>query len=394
MCGIGAMAVVLTLSLLWKFHPGPVQGLDGAVTVLPSLIYKEMLAMEFASLPKPQPESAFSATQLSSFLTRLTMGIDLTDPRTFIAQVLPGMRGDKSIVVIRGIGTEPLDYPVEVPPAVDLQNEPQGEQTELEPVEMEQVEVDTTEVEPPGVRQETSPAQTPPAEKPEVTSPMPEPLPIFFVYHTHPEEAFLPELDGITKVDRAFDERKSGNTVTAIGSRLTAKLNKLGVGAIHSDHYYPWFGAYNKSRQTVKAAMTEHKQLQYFIDIHRDAARKEKTILKHKGVTYAKLFFVIGQKNPKYEQNLALAQELHRRVENKLQGLSRGVVLKKEGSNGEFNQSLSPRSVLVEVGGVDNTLAEGYRSAGILAEVLAEMYWEETDAVEASAPAKANKTQP
>jgi stage II sporulation protein P len=65
-------------------------------------------------------------------------------------------------------------------------------------------------------------------------------------------------------------------------------------------------------------------------------------------------------------------------------------VLKKEGSNGEFNQSLSPRSVLVEVGGVDNTLAEGYRSAGILAEVLAEMYWEETDAVEASAQSNAD----
>jgi stage II sporulation protein P len=263
---------------------------------------------------------------------------------------------------------------------------------------MEQME--TTEVETPDTSQETPPAETPPAEKPEVTSPMPkpaptpapapEPLPVFFVYHTHPEEAFLPELEGITKVDRAFDDRKSGNTVTAIGSRVTAKLNKLGVGAIHSDQYYPWFGAYNKSRQTVKSAMTEHKQLQYFIDIHRDAARKEKTVLKHKGITYAKLFFVIGQKNPKYEQNLALAQELHRRVENKLQGLSRGVVLKKEGSNGEFNQSLSPRSVLVEVGGVDNTLAEGYRSAGILAEVLAEMYWEETDAVEASAQSNAD----
>ena len=46
----------------------------------------------------------------------------------------------------------------------------------------------------------------------------------------------------------------------------------------------------------------------------------------------------------------------------------------------EYNQSLAEDNVLIEVGGVDNTLEESYRTADALAEVISEIYWEDEKA--------------
>jgi stage II sporulation protein P len=45
--------------------------------------------------------------------------------------------------------------------------------------------------------------------------------------------------------------------------------------------------------------------------------------------------------------------------------------------------------VLIEIGGIENTLEECYRTADILAEVIAEIYWESRDARKADSPAYA-----
>ncbi|MFP3367688.1 stage II sporulation protein P, partial [Pseudoalteromonas sp. SIMBA_148] len=59
------------------------------------------------------------------------------------------------------------------------------------------------------------------------------------------------------------------------------------------------------------------------------------------GKSYAKLAFVVGEEHPNYEKNLQVATELHRRLESKFKGISRGVIAKKgSGTNGKFNQDL------------------------------------------------------
>jgi stage II sporulation protein P len=57
--------------------------------------------------------------------------------------------------------------------------------------------------------------------------------------------------------------------------------------------------------------------------------------------------------------------------------LSRGVTGKgNKGSNGEYNQSISAGSLLIEVGGTGNTIEECYNSAAALADVFADYYWQ------------------
>nr|WP_307728938.1 stage II sporulation protein P [Alkalicoccobacillus plakortidis] len=67
---------------------------------------------------------------------------------------------------------------------------------------------------------------------------------------------------------------------------------------------------------------------------------------------------------------------MHELLEKKYPGLSRGVKIA-EGprTNGVFNQDLSPEMMLVEVGGVENTIEETYRAAEALADVISDYYW-------------------
>lgn len=388
-CVGGCLIAVTVISIILKMEPDPFPGLGGAAASLPSRLYADMLGMEIARLDTEPGDSTLSARNVASFLTKLTTGIDPEDPRTLAARLLPGEQGTSSVILIHGVGTGPADYPVEVPPAAHLRDPVWSGEGSIPPDPAVE-QIGRGSAEPPGESVDAAPdsgAIEHPAPPPAEESPAaPVPLPnIVFVYHSHPEESFLPELEEISAIDEAYAKDDKDKTIAAVGKKLSDELEKRGVGAIHSDLYYPWRGAYDESRKTVKTAMAKYEDLTYFIDIHRDAARAEKTKLTVDGVTYARLYFVVGQKNPSYAENQALAEELHYRIEEKIGGLSRGVVGKKDGSNGEFNQSLSPGSLLIEFGGVDNTLEECYRTAEVLAEVLAELHWERSEAVKANA---------
>lgn len=142
------------------------------------------------------------------------------------------------------------------------------------------------------------------------------------------------------------------------------------------------------SRQTVVAAMKQNRDLQYFIDIHRDAHRRQHTTTTINGVDYARVAFIVGGENAEYEKNLQLATELHHLLQKKYPGLSRGVIKKQgAGTDGKFNQDLSENAILVEFGGVDNTFAELFRSAAAFADVFSEYYWQ-AEKVEAPVPAE------
>lgn len=200
--------------------------------------------------------------------------------------------------------------------------------------------------------------------------------PTFLIYHTHNRESYFPELK-----EGAKDASSKTVNVTLVGKRLAASLEKLGMPSIHQTTDYPtkvqkfnYAYSYKYSKQTVVEALKEHKELTYLFDIHRDSQRRDKTTVEINGKEYAKILFVIGERNPNWKENKEFADKLHEALNAKFPGISRGILSKGPGTgNAEYNQSLSPRSLVVEMGGVDNTLEESYRTADALASVMKDL---------------------
>ena len=109
--------------------------------------------------------------------------------------------------------------------------------------------------------------------------------------------------------------------------------------------------------------MEEKKQeipsLKYFIDIHRDSLQKEKTTITIEDKNYAKTLFIVGLENPNYQENLLFTTKINDCLNVKYPKLSKGIYKKQgAGVNGIYNQDFSPYTILIEVGGYENTTTE------------------------------------
>jgi stage II sporulation protein P len=297
--------------------------------------------------------------RMSRLFFELATSIDPKDPRTFIGRELPGFSLFDTEIVVAGQGVKYTDVPIESEPSPDLAKE-------LE-------------------RQSEKVKNSIPSDRVDKPSPSPS-VKRVFIYQTHFSESYLPEL-GRHDPDMAYDWDKN---VIMVGKRLGEELERLGIGAeVSTAHYkeaHPKL--YRSSRKTVLAAMQQNQDLQYFIDIHRDSQRRDKTTTTIDGKPYARISFVIGTAHEDWEKNLKLARQLHNKLESLYPGLSKGVFLKNRATgNGEYNQSLSPRSILVEIGGVDNNFVEVFRTTKALARAFADLYFQ-TEPVDArpSAP--------
>jgi len=173
--------------------------------------------------------------------------------------------------------------------------------------------------------------------------------------------------------------------VTLVGKKFAEELEKRGIGAKSDDtnivkklkeRGLKYNSSYKVSREIVQSVMVREKHITYLFDIHRDAQRREKTTVTINGKTYARVFFVVGKAHKNYEENLKFVNEFNAMLEKKYPGLSRGIIKKdRSQGNGIYNQDLSARSVLIEVGGVDNSMEENYRAVEALADVFSEYYW-------------------
>ncbi len=201
-----------------------------------------------------------------------------------------------------------------------------------------------------------------------------------FLYSSHNRESFLPHLPKETNPDRAYHKEVN---ITKVTERLASQLEERGIGALYDKtditsilHEKGWTYAksYDASRPIVQEALAKHDSLRYVFDIHRDSLPYDKTSFKSDGKTYASFLFVVGAEHKHYEKNLKLATELHHKLEERLPGISRGVITKEgPNSNGIYNQDLLENAVLIEVGGYDNDLKEMYRSIDLFAEVVADL---------------------
>lgn len=365
-----SMAVFVMLGLAGSLQrsadTSPWQSMKGLASSLSSHLFRSMLAMELPRMTTDKETSPLEAGRMAVFLIRFLTDLNPHDPKSLLAREMPGMNPQPSVLLRPGSGGRD-EAPQDIEPIPSGQGS--GQSSFFYP--------------PDDPAPEDFPDEEP---EPEEPTPLPDDTSgekAVFIYHSHNRESFLPELGPDAK-----DPSDSKINVTLVGKRLARQLEAKGIGAISSSKDYAssvksynWNLSYKYSRQTVQQALAGYKNLEYFFDIHRDSQRRSKTTVEIGGKDYAQVYFIIGHKNPNWKQNEAFANRIHEKLEERYPGLSRGIWGKTAANgNGEYNQSMAPNSVLIEIGGIENTLEECYRTVDALAEVIAGIYWESRDA--------------
>ncbi|WP_153979475.1 stage II sporulation protein P [Paenibacillus xylanilyticus] len=385
--GLGGMAEK-------RLNNSPVSSMKGFASAVSSRFFVDMLGMEMPHLTQKEQTSAFSGENLTTFVFQLLTNVNPQDPKSLIAREMPGMGSNQPVLLRPGSGNEKAEAPEDYQPGPGLTDTASagggktGGELHIPPGQDDPGNSGTDEPEG-GEVKEDPPPKSGGQEGGATTGKK-----AVLIYHSHPREGYNPLLG--TKSDNPSSGKATGN-VFQVGSYLSDSLQKLGVGVEHAKDDYPtkvkdynWNYSYKYSRQTVKAALAENDDLTYLIDIHRDSQRHNKTTTTIDGKGYAKVYFIIGHENPNWQQNEAFAAKIHKKLEAKYPGVSRGVWGKDGGgaNNGEYNQTLSPNSILIEIGGIDNTGAELKRTSQVLADMIAEVYWEDQSVDKASTGTK------
>ncbi|MGN7765261.1 stage II sporulation protein P [Paenibacillus sp. 22594] len=389
-----------------KLNSSPIPSMKGLAASLSSGLFMELLGMEVPHLPKGEEPSAFSGKNVTSFVFRMLTSVDPGDPKSLLSREVPGLAADDPFLLRLGSGGA-KDAPADYHPGTDelatgdSGGNGKGDET-------------GTEAGSGG----TEPAHSDGSDEPdggETAAPQPEPtlapdssggngseatpgssqdtsIKRILIYHSHPREAYNPLLG--VESDNPSSAIPSKN-VMLVGSYIAKRLEQRGIGTVHKQEDYAtkvpdynWNFSYKYSRMTVKAVLSANQEMNEMIDIHRDSQRHGKTTAVIDGKSYAQVYFILGHANKDWKKNEAFANKIHQLLEKKYPGVSRGIWGKSSGNgnNGEYNQTLSPNSVLIEVGGIDNSADELKRTADILADAIADVYWSSHDAEKAAAP--------
>ncbi|WP_075618135.1 stage II sporulation protein P [Paenisporosarcina indica] len=133
-------------------------------------------------------------------------------------------------------------------------------------------------------------------------------------------------------------------------------------------------GAYSTIRPQLVQQMSK-KEYDVILDLHRDSLKKDRTTLVTDGTTYAKLTFVVGAEHANYKLNEAFAKAVSDEVNRMVPSISKGVYKKThDDGNGIYNQDLSSSSLLVELGGIENTEEEVNRTIAILTKAISNVF--------------------
>ena len=186
--------------------------------------------------------------------------------------------------------------------------------------------------------------------------------PTIAVYHTHSDESYVPN-DGKESI-----EGKGG--IYDVGAAFVEQLKTLGFNVeYNTENHNPHdVNAYNRSRKTAASLMKTTPDA--IIDVHRDAVPPGEYQTKVNGQAATKVKLVVGRTNPNMKTTMEFAKNLKAAMDSKVPGLSDGIFIGK----GSYNQDLSPRAMLIEVGAHTNdkiAAEQGVKAfAGILPAVL------------------------
>ena len=204
------------------------------------------------------------------------------------------------------------------------------------------------------------------------SSAMDEKEPVVYIYHSHNIESFIPEIPA----QQVYSDTKN---VTLVGKELSRALKELQIPSIHDETdiagilkqrglHFP--DSYKVSRENLQKVLAENDSIRMVFDIHRDSTKRRESTIEIKGREYARIKFVVSKTSGNYKTNKRFGTQLHEQLEKLYPGLSIGVIEKGINPQNTYNQELHNNSVLLEVGGVENTLEETYRTIDVFAQVL------------------------
>lgn len=136
-------------------------------------------------------------------------------------------------------------------------------------------------------------------------------------------------------------------------------IEESSISDILKENNWKYSNSYKASRILMENSILKYPTLKYFIDIHRDSLTRDKTTVEIDGKSYAKILFIVGLENPSYQDNLAFTEKINNKIDEYYPNLSKGIY-KKEGPgvNGVYNQDFSKNTILIEIGGYENTTVE------------------------------------
>lgn len=191
--------------------------------------------------------------------------------------------------------------------------------------------------------------------------------PKVLIYHTHGTESYLPSSAG------NYHTRKQKNTVRDAGNELVQVLADEGISAIqetsiHDDPTYN--GAYSRSYVVAKALLKKYPSIECVIDLHRDALPssmegKTKMVNGKKCAAYS---YVIATNVPTYGQNKSFIRKLNQIGAEKYSGFT-GKILER---NYTYNQDLSSKYMLLEVGSNRNHISQVKNTVHTFGKILGE----------------------
>jgi stage II sporulation protein P len=205
--------------------------------------------------------------------------------------------------------------------------------------------------------------------------------PQILIYHTHSQEAFA--------------DSKTGNvddTVVGVGSYLMKVLEEdYGYNVIHDESTYDIVNgsldrnvAYSQAEDGISKILEKNPSIEVIIDLHRDSGNARTIMIDGKKAAQVMLFNGLSRdqngpitylNNPNLKNNLAFSLKLQLESISEYPGFFKKNFLKSY----RYNLHLRPKSLLIELGTVNNTVEEAKNAMPPFAKILDKVLKGETE---------------
>lgn len=204
--------------------------------------------------------------------------------------------------------------------------------------------------------------------------------PQVLIVHTHTTESYEPYTRSYFDEDFPSRSKDPSHNMVAVGEVLANTLAENGISVLHDGtiHDYPTYtGSYDRSEETIRAALREYPSIKIVIDLHRDAmldadGSRIAPSVEIDGKSAAQFMIIAGCDDgrfnmPDYIENFKLAALLQNSAELMYPSLARPVLFDYR----NYNQHITTGSLLIEVGSHANSLEEALYTAELLGESMA-----------------------